>query len=70
MSGDNLLVKQTTKFYTKYITDTKIELIKKIFEASPKNNFLNLDQHHKEWGNELNKYYISETNFYSYPEER
>ena len=70
MSGDNLLVKQTTKFYTKYITDTKIELIKKMFEASPKNNLLNLDQHHKEWGNELNKYYISETNFYSYPEER
>ncbi len=57
MSGDNLLTKQPLKFYSPEVTDTKIELLSQMLEANAQMNYLDLDEHHKEWAKNLADYY-------------
>ena len=51
MSGDNLHGKQPIKFYSEVITLTKIELLER--QLCLREEFLNLDDKHKEWSRKL-----------------
>ena len=54
MSGDNLLGEQPLKFYSKEVTETKIELVHRLLILNAqKNSIVDLDRKHKEWVNEL-----------------
>ena len=54
MSGDNLLGEQPLKFYSKEVTETKIELVHRLLILNAqKNSIVDLDRKHKEWGKEL-----------------
>ena len=54
MSGDNLLGEQPLKFYSKELTETKIELVQRLLIVNAqKNSVIDLDRKHKEWGNEI-----------------
>ena len=54
MSGDNLLGEQPLKFYSKHVTETKIELVHRLLKINAqKNSIVDLDRKHKEWRNEL-----------------
>ena len=51
MSGYNLHVKQTIKFYSEKITLTKVELLEKQLSLGDKVS--DLDAKHKEWSRKL-----------------
>ena len=54
MSGDNLLGEQPLKFYSKEVTETKIELVSRLLILNAqKNSIIDLDRKHKEWANEI-----------------
>ena len=54
MSGDNLLGDQPLKFYSKEVTQTKIELVNRLLILNAqKNSIVDLDRKHKEWADEL-----------------
>ena len=54
MSGDNLLGDQPLKFYSKEVTETKIELVHRLLILNAKkNSIVDLDRKKKVWGNEL-----------------
>ena len=54
MSGDNMFGEQPLKFYSEEVTETKIELVRRIliFNAQ-KNSIEDLDRKYKGWGNKL-----------------
>ena len=54
MSGDNMLGEQPLKFYSKEITETKIELVHRLLILNAeKNSITDLDRKHKDWGNQI-----------------
>ena len=54
MSGDNMLGEQPLKFYSKDVTDTKIELVQHLLILNAqKNSITDLDRKHKEWGHKV-----------------
>tara|TARA_Y100001968_G_scaffold320668_1_gene353933 strand:- start:676 stop:846 length:171 start_codon:yes stop_codon:yes gene_type:complete len=54
MSGDNLLGEQPLKFYSREVTETKIELVHRLLILNAKKNtIVDLDRKYKEWANEL-----------------
>ena len=54
MSGDNLLGEQPLKFYSEKMTETKIGLVRHLLIVNAqKNSIIDLDEKHKEWGDEL-----------------
>ncbi len=54
MSGDNMLGEQPLKFYSKEITETKIELVNRLLILNAKKNvIIDLDRKFKGWKDQL-----------------
>ena len=54
MSGDNLLGEQPLKFYSEEVTETKIELVRRILILnSQKNSIVDFERKYKVWENKL-----------------
>ena len=54
MSGDNLLGEQPLKFYSKEVTEAKLELVQQLLIINAKKNtVIDLDRKYKEYKNEV-----------------
>ena len=54
MSGDNMFGEQPLKFYSEEVTETKVELVKRLLILNAqKNSIIYLDRKHKGWGDQV-----------------
>ena len=54
MSGDNMLGEQPLKFYSKEVTETKIELVQRLLVLNAKkNSIIDLDRNNKGWRDKI-----------------
>ena len=54
MSGDNMYGEQPLKFYSEYVTESKIELVNRLLILNAqKNSIIDLDRKHKGWADQL-----------------
>ena len=54
MSGDNMLGEQPLKFYSEEVTETKLELVRRLLILNAqKNSIIDIDRKYKSWGNKV-----------------
>ena len=54
MSGDNMLGEQPLKFYSEEVTETKLELVRRLrILKAQKNSIIDIDRKYKRWGNKV-----------------
>ena len=54
MSGDNMLGEQPLKFYSEEVTETKLELVRRLLILNAqKNSIIDIDRKYKRWGNKV-----------------
>ena len=54
MSGDNMFGEQPLKFYSEEVTETKVELVKRLLILNAqKNSIIDLDRKNKGWGDQV-----------------
>ena len=54
MSGDNMLGEQPLKFYSEEVTETKLELLRRLrILKAQKNSIIDIDPKYKRWGNKV-----------------
>ena len=54
MSGDNMLGEQPLKFYSEEVTETKLELVRRLLILNAKkNSIIDIDRKYKGWGNKV-----------------
>ena len=54
MSGDNMLGEQPLKFYSEEVTETKLELVRRLLILNAqKNSIIDIDRKYKRWENKV-----------------